>query len=128
MPSNSAEYQKTHRKRTAHLRKVVSVSMSSAEHKDLLKYASSQKFSMSELLREASLHQLRNARLKSSALEEEIRELKFLISNIANNVNQMAHHSNRLRKVMDENSVLERLQELDQRVTKFIDYRMSDSP
>jgi hypothetical protein len=83
---------------------------------------------MSELLREASLHQLRNAGLKSDALEEEIRELKFLISNIANNVNQMAHHSNRLRKVMDENSVLERLQELDQRVTKFIDYRMSDSP
>ena len=128
MPSNSAEYQKQHRKRTAHLRKVISVSVSSDEHRDLQKYARSQKFSLSELLREASLHQLRNAHLKSPELEEEIRELKFLISNIANNVNQMAHHSNRLKKVMDENSVLKRLQELDQRVTQFIDYRMSDTP
>lgn len=128
MPANSSEYQKAHRKRTAHLRKVVSVSMSPTEHRDLRKFAASQKFSMSELLREASLHQLRNAHLKSPELEEEIRELKFLISNIANNINQMAHHSNRLRKVTDENSVLERLQELDQRVTKFIDTRMSDSP
>ena len=128
MPTNSAEYQKEHRKRTAHLRKVVSVSMSAQEHRDLQKYAKSQKFSMSKLLREASLHQMRGSGLKSPALEEEVRELKFLVSNIANNVNQMAHHSNRLRSVMDENAVLDSLHELDQLVTKFIDTRMSDTP
>ena len=47
------------------------------------------------------------------SVESELAEVTRLIRTIANNVNQMARHSNRIGRVLDENEPLARVAELD---------------
>ena len=54
-----------------------------------------------------------------TSLEEELKAVSFLIRNIANNVNQMAHHSNLLRQLVDENALLEELRKLEDAVKSY---------
>ena len=124
MPANSKEYQKIYRAKNRNTRKVVSVSLSGDDHRNITRYAKKQGLSVSALLREASLHQCRGSQINSPAVQSDLRELRFLLSNIANNVNQMAHHSNRLRHVVDENGVLSNLAELDELLRTFVFERM----
>lgn len=124
MPANSKEYQKAYRAKHRDTRKVVSVSVSASEHQEMVSYATQQGLSLSMLLREATLQQCRKSQLSSREVQTELKELRFLISNIANNLNQMAHHSNRLRHVVDENGALEQLAELDGLVRHFVSERM----
>jgi len=121
MPSNSNEYQRNYREKTKAKRKVVSVSLTIPEHLELSRYAKAQGLSLSSLLREASLAQCRSMAMRSKASTDELKELKRLIANIANNLNQIAHHSNRVRHVVDENAVFEHLAGLDDLIKNFVD-------
>jgi hypothetical protein len=121
MPSNTSDYQKSYRKRTANKRQVVSVSMPPADYSEIQRYAKAQGLSVSALLREATLHQTRGSALRAQSVEGELKELKFLLANIANNINQMAHHSNVVRHVADEGAALARLQELGEIIERFVD-------
>ena len=120
MPANSKEYQRDYRAKTKTARKVVSVSMNADDHRELSRFAKTQGMSLSAILREASLQQSRTAQLQSPRLADELKELRFLISNIANNMNQIAHHSNRVKHVVDENGVLEQFMELDKTIRDFV--------
>lgn len=126
MPSNSAQYQSDYRKKNSHKKRVVSVAMSQDDHAEFLYYAKSQNLSMSALLREATLHQLRGSQLKSKALEEELKELRFLISNIGNNINQVARHSNRVKHLIDEQGLLNELMKLQKTVDDFTNSRLKE--
>jgi hypothetical protein len=128
MPSNSPEYQREYRKQNAGKRKFATVPMSREEHRDLSKYAKSQGLSLAALLREATLHQARGSQIRSKAVEEQLTELRFLVSNVANNMNQIAHHSNRVKHVVDENGVLQRFAELDALLVDFVDSRLKTDP
>ena len=119
MPSNSKEYQRDYRAKTKAARKVVSVSMTLDDHRELSRFADTHDMSLSAILREASLQQSRLAQLQSPRVADELKELRFLLSNIANNMNQIAHHSNRVKHVVDENGVLERFMQLDKLITDF---------
>jgi hypothetical protein len=123
MPSNSKEYQRSYRTKNGHKRKVVSVAMSHDDHRDIARFAKDQGLSLSAILREATLHQYRNRQLHDPSVAEDLKELRFLLSNFANNMNQTAHHSNRLKQVIDENGVLQRFAELDQMLCEFIETR-----
>lgn len=124
MPSNSSEYQRQYRAKHRKTRKEVSVSLPISLHRELSSFAKKQNMSLARLMRESTDLQIRGAALKSQAVEEELKELRFLISNIANNVNQMARHSNRLKQVTDENEVFQKLHELEQLVTDFTNKRL----
>lgn len=126
MPANSAEYQKQYRKKYNKRVKNVTVSLPISLHTELQAFAKTQGISLSALLREATDLQFRHSRLKSKAITAELQELRFLISNISNNVNQMAHHSNRLKRVLDENEVFNQLRELEELVTSFVDTRLNE--
>jgi len=128
MPSNSAEYQRKYRERNAKHRKEITVGMTTDQHREFSAFAKKNKLSLSALMREATALQLRGSQLKSSALEDELKELRFLITNIANNVNQMARHSNTVKHVADENAVFQRLSELDKLIVDFTDSRLRSSP
>ena len=125
MPANSAQYQKEHRDKTKDTRKVVSVSMSVSEHERLRRYARSHKLSLSSLLRASALAQCEKSQLTSPEVQAELRELKFLLSNVANNMNQMAYHSNLLRQVQDENGVLQAFAEMESLLHNFVSQRMT---
>jgi hypothetical protein len=124
MPSNSAEYQRQYRAKHKKLRKEVSVSLPVSLHHEFSEFAKKQNMSLAALMRESTDVQIRGNALKSRAVEAELKELRFLISNIANNVNQMARHSNTVKKVTDENEVFRTLHELEQLVTNFTNNRL----
>lgn len=124
MPANSAEYQKTYRDRSASKRRVQSVSLAMADYAEIKRYAKGQGLSVSALMREATLYQCRGAQIRTAAVEDELKELKFLISNVANNLNQMAHHSNTVRHVVDEGGALARLQDLSDLIEGFVDTKL----
>jgi len=128
MPSNSPEYQREYRKRTANKHKDVSVGLPIDDYRELKAFAKKQKLSLSRLLREATLHQMRGSQIRSKAIQDELTELRFLVSNIANNMNQIAHHSNRIKHVVDENGVLQRFAELDALLVDFVDTRLKTAP
>jgi len=55
-------------------------------------------------------------KLRLEKIETELHGLSLLVRNIANNVNQMAHHSNTLNYMIDEQHLLQHLQNLDKNV------------
>ena len=128
MPSNTAEYQREYRKANAKRRKEITVGMPTEQYREFLAFAKRNKLSLSALMREATALQLRGSQLKSRNVESELKELRFLISNIANNVNQMARHSNTVKHVADDNAVFQRLSELDQLIVDFTDTRLRSAP
>ncbi len=128
MPSNSAEYQRQYRQKNSKRKKEISVGLPTELHREFSAFAQKQGWSLAGLMREATSVQIRGSHLKSRKIEEELKELRFLISNIANNVNQIARHSNQVQQVVDENELFQHLQELEQRVTQFVDTRLQQSP
>jgi uncharacterized protein Yka (UPF0111/DUF47 family) len=57
-------------------------------------------------------------------IEEELKELRFLIRNIANNVNQIAHHSNLVEKLVNENEFLMEIKKLEDAVFDYTKKRL----
>lgn len=128
MPANTSDYQKQYRDRNKNRTKNVTVTVPLSQHQAFAKFAGKQGISLSALMREATDLQIRRSQMKSQALMAEVQELKFLVSNISNNVNQMAHHSNRVREVVDANQLFNRLRELDELITHFVDTRLHQLP
>lgn len=73
------------------------------------------------VIRNMALAYLQGSRLpdaqelkKLESIENELHSLSLLVRNIANNVNQMAHNSNSLNYMIEEQGLLEYLQKLDE--------------
>ena len=107
---------------------MASVAMSVDDHRDIVRFAKDQGMSVSAILREATLHQYRNTQMQDPGVAEDLKELRFLLANFANNMNQTAHHSNRLKQVIDENGVLQSFAELDQMLRDFVEARSKPAP
>lgn len=128
MPSNSPEYQREYRKRNAKKSKGISVAIAIDDYREIQSYARAQGLGIATLLREATLVQIRRSSIRSSEIETELKELRFLIANIANNVNQMARHSNRVKHLLDENDMLSEIMMLHKRIDDFVDTKLNNSP
>lgn len=125
MPANSAEYQREYRQRTKRQFKDVSVRLAMPDYRELKSYGQANSMSLATVLREAALAQIRGASLRSSGVEDELKELRFLLASIANNVNQMAHHSNVVRHVVDEGGALAKLKELEVVIEGFVETKLT---
>ena len=73
------------------------------------------------LVRALALAQLDGTAFVSKTMDGKVDQLRWLMSNIANNVNQMARHSNRLRIMVDEDGLLAHIETLERLV---IDYTL----
>jgi len=62
--------------------------------------------------------------LTPNAVIEELKELKYLIRNIANNVNQMAHYSNTVHALVEENEFLAEIQKLESVVKDYTNNKL----
>jgi hypothetical protein len=120
MPANSADYQRDYRKRTKRQFRDVSVRLPAAEYAELKSYGEANGMGLATVLREGALAQIRGSSLRSGGVEAELKELRFLLASVANNVNQMAHHSNLVRHVVDEGGALAKLQELEALIEGFV--------
>lgn len=121
MPANSADYQRDYRERTKRQFRDVSVRLPVVDYRELKSYGETNGMGLATVLREGALSQIRGSVLRSGGVEAELKELRFLLATVANNVNQMAHHSNLVRHVVDEGGALAKLQELEKLIEGFVD-------
>ena len=124
MPANSADYQRAYRERTKRQYRDVSVRLPIADYRELKSYGQRNGMGLATVLREGALAQTRGVSLRSEGIEAELKELRFLLASIAKNVNQMAHHSNMVRHVVDEGGALAKLQELEALIEGFVDDKL----
>jgi hypothetical protein len=56
---------------------------------------------------------------------KELQELRFLLRNSANNINQIAHHSNTVGRLVDENGFLDEVRKMETTITDFVSARLN---
>ena len=128
MPANSAEYQKQYRNRTKRKFRDVSLRLSTQDYRELKSFADDNGYGMATILREGALAQIRGSHIRASGVEAELKELRFILSTVANNVNQMAHHSNVVRHVVDEGGALAKLRELETLIENYVHTKLTTTP
>lgn len=102
-------YRATYRSRTRDVR----IALGTDLYDHLKSVASAEGIPPTTLARaliEAGLHR---RSLVPAAVLDELRTLERLVRNIANNINQLAHHANTVRRVVDLDAVYRELQRLD---------------
>ena len=76
--------------------------------------------SVSKTIKHMALAYQQESFLVPLSEREKLDEFVFLVRNIANNLNQIAHHSNAVRGVTDESRVFEHLKKLENEVKSFV--------
>ena len=58
------------------------------------------------------------------SIKNDLERLEYLISNISNNINQMAHYSNLMKQAIDDRVVINQLDKLEDDIKEFIQFRI----
>ena len=124
MDTNRSAYQKSYRQKHSEEHRRISISVSNAEYSALEKFARRENIKVTTLVRDLAFAGLSNTRYVPKGLRTELEQLGFLVRNIANNVNQAAHYSNSLRRVADENGLLQCIKNLEDTVHEFVQNRL----
>ena len=100
------EYLRAYRQKYRDHAKRVNLTFELSEHRLLSRAAKAEGIPLAALVKRLALQALPGAGADApAALAEELAELDRVIRTIANNVNQMARHSNRIAHVLDEQEV-----------------------
>jgi hypothetical protein len=115
-----AEYQaRTHR---------IAVTLTEAEYVAFTKQATAYGKKPTTLANELILTTTTGRAVTPEIVREELSELRFLLRNVANNLNQIAHHSNTIRRVVDDNAVLAEVQKMEEAIYDFVGQRLAHKP
>lgn len=101
-------------------RKRINISLSSADFNKVSYLAELNQTKPTSYIAELVQHQLNKTPFISQALTDEIKEMKYLLRNIATNINQIAHRSNTLKVLVDERGLLLELKKLEEGITAHI--------
>ena len=118
------EYHKAYRKEYAKKVRYVNVAVPLSLYNELEKLAKKEDTKVTTLLRNMSLAYMQQKVFVPKEIEDELKELRFLIRNIANNVNQIAHHSNLVEKLVNENEFLMEIKRLEDAVFDYTKKRL----
>lgn len=101
-----SEYQKQYRQEYKDHAKRVNLTFTLPEYRSLARAASASGLPVASYVKRLALQTQHNGSPEApEALAEQLAELDRVIRTIANNVNQMARHSNRIAHVLDEQEV-----------------------
>ena len=116
-------YQREYRQTYKDQAKRVNLTFSLPEISDLEDAAKSSGIPLSTLVKKLALQAFNQQSLSvlPEEVEERLADLDRLIRNIANNVNQMAHLSNRIERVLDEQEVFLHLSSLEKELRSSIE-------
>ena len=96
------------------------ISLSDAEYKLFNQLAKAEGVSVSKLIKNMAIAYLQQSFLVPQSQTDKLNEFVYLVRNIANNINQIAHHSNTVKSVVDNGRVFDHLKSLEDQVTEFI--------
>lgn len=101
-------------------RKRVNISLSADEYSKISYLADLNNTKPTSFITQLVQHHLNKSPFISSQLQDEIKDMKFLLRNVANNINQIAHRSNTLKVMVDERDLLMELKKLEDGIASFI--------
>ena len=104
--------------------KRVSVTFSNSEYKEIEKRAKSEGVKPTTLVKNMALAYHQQIQIMPEPIVEELKELRFLIRNVANNINQIAHYSNTIQRLADENGLLLEIQKMEKTINDFVDQKL----
>ena len=119
------EYQKEYQKKYAKTNKRFTVSLPIATYRDVEKQAKKWKMKPATCFRELALSGLYERAFIPPHIEEDLKEVSYLIRKISDNVNQTAKHSNSLKTVLDDNDILQQIRALEESVIAYTSGELS---
>lgn len=109
------QYRENYKKKMKYVNVAVPVSM----YEELEKLSDLEQVKVSALIRNMALAYMHQKTFVPREVESELREFTFLIRNVANNINQIAHHSNIVKHMVDENGLLMEIKKLEDMVRDY---------
>lgn len=123
---NRSEYQRNYQQDYKKRVRVLKVTLANADYSRLAKLADHEGKKPTTLARKFILSGINGDTFIPSQVEAELRTMRFLMRNIANNLNQIAHHSNTVRFVADEKAVFSGLRDLETLVFDYTRGRLAE--
>lgn len=105
--------------------KCVNIAVPVADYKKLEKAAKRERMTPARLLLTIGLRDLDKTVHVPAEIKDELGRLTLLIRNIANNLNQIAHHTNTVRQAADAKTVFAELAKLERAVRAYCLGRLS---
>jgi hypothetical protein len=104
--------------------KRVSVTFSNGEYEELEKRAKKEGVKSATLIKNMAIAYHQQNTIIPEIIADELKELRFLIRNVANNINQIAHHSNTIQMLIDENGLLLEIKKMEETINTFVDKKL----
>lgn len=117
------EYQKKYKKEYKKIAKQCNISLTIEEYNYFKNIADKQNKSVPFIVKNMALAQLGKTNLQPKKKQEDLKELIFIIRNIANNLNQIARHSNTVKTVLSENKVFSYIKDMEKNIKDFVNNR-----
>lgn len=124
--TNRSDYQKAYREGYRTRAKRVNLTFGLSEYAALERAAKASGLPIAAYVKACALRDHEGRTDPPEAVLEELADLSRVVRTIANNVNQMARHSNTIGRVLDEHEVLASIQHLQRRYEEAI--RRSSAP
>jgi hypothetical protein len=114
------EYKKNWQKEAKKRKKYVNVSFSKDEYDYIKKIADKEGEKVTPFIKALALAQAGKIDYIPKEKQDKLNEFVFMIRNIANNVNQIAKHSNTIKSLKNENGLLAYLKDLETKIKEFV--------
>ena len=116
---NRQRYMKDYRIAYKSRAKIIKVALSNDLHAVLSQRAEAEGLTPTSLVRELVASGLSGDPRVPAVVAGELKNLERLVRSIANNLNQLAHHANTVRRVVDVQSIFQELKRLDTAVRAY---------
>lgn len=118
--NNRKEYYKKYNQEKRKNLKDVHIYLTKEQYSYFEKVAEKEDLTVTSLIKAMALVQAEKTYYLPKEIQEKLNEFVFLIRNIANNVNQIARHSNTLKELTDEHGLLNWLKKLETEVKEYV--------
>ena len=96
-----------------------------ARFKQLEKRAKAEGVKPTTLVKNIAIAYHQGQAITPEPILKELQELRFLLRNAANNINQIAHHSNTVGRLVDENGFLDEVRKMETTINEFVARRLN---
>lgn len=103
----------------------VAVTLTPAEYSELEKRAKAEGVKPTTLVKNMAIAYHQGQAITPEPILKELQELRFLLRNAANNINQIAHHSNTVGRLVDENGFLDEVRKMETTINEFVALRLN---
>ena len=103
----------------------VAITLTPAEYSELEKRAKAEGVKPTTLVKNMAIAYHQGQAITPEPILKELQELRFLLRNSANNINQIAHHSNTVGRLVDENGFLDEVRKMETTINEFVALRLN---